>query len=138
MDLATLHLVSLIITVPVILFADHMGFQYFTGRVQTLNATKVMWAHRLVTIGLLLLIATGIALTVPVWAILFENPYFYAKLAFVTTLALNGYFIEKLMKKATITPFAQLTADEKRVLLISGAVSGASWVATVFIAFFRL
>jgi cation transport ATPase len=97
-----------------------------------------MWAHRLVTIGLLLLIATGIALTVPVWAILFENPYFYAKLAFVTTLALNGYFIEKLMKKATITPFAQLTADEKRVLLISGAVSGASWVATVFIAFFRL
>jgi cation transport ATPase len=138
MDLATLHLASLIITVPVILFADHMGFQYFTGRVQTLNATKVMWAHRLVTIGLLLLIITGVALTVPVWAILLENPYFYAKLAFVATLALNGYFIEKLMKKATTTPFAQLTADEKRVLLISGAVSGVSWVATVFIAFFRL
>jgi cation transport ATPase len=138
MDLTTLHLVSLIITAPVILFADHMGFQYFTGRVQTLNATKVVWAHRLVTIGLLLLIVTGIALTVPMWAILFENPYFYAKLAFVVTLALNGYFIEKLMKKATTTPFAQLTADEKRVLLISGAVSGASWVATVFIAFFRL
>jgi cation transport ATPase len=115
-----------------------MGFQYFTGRVQTLNATKVMWAHRLVTIGLLLLIITGVALTVPVWAILLENPYFYAKLAFVATLALNGYFIEKLMKKATTTPFAQLTADEKRVLLISGAVSGVSWVATVFIAFFRL
>lgn len=138
MDFVTLHLVSLIVTAPVILFADHMGFQYLTGRVQTLSKTKVLWAHRLVTIGLLLLIGTGIVITIPVWAIVLENPYFYAKLAFVTTLALNGYFIEKLMHKATTTPFAQLAPEEKRVLLVSGAVSGGSWVATVLIAFFKI
>jgi len=138
MDFTTLHLISLIGTAPVILFADHMGFQYLTGRTQTLSAIKVQWAHRLVTIGLLLLIITGIVITIPAWAIFLENPYFYAKLAFVVTLALNGYFIDKLMKKAITTPFAQLAPEEKRVLLVSGAVSGASWVATILIGFFRL
>ena len=138
MDLTTLHLVSLIITAPVILFADHMGFQYFTGRKQVLSASHIMWAHRLIMVGLVLMIVTGISITIPAWAVFLENPYFYAKLAFVATLALNGYFIEKLMQKATTIPYAQLPRSEKQVLLVSGAVSGVSWVATILIGFFGL
>jgi hypothetical protein len=72
------------------------------------------------------------------WAYMLENPYFYTKIAFVITLFLNGLFIGKLMEKATTVPFAQLSKDEKNVLLISGAVSGASWVTTVLIGFFGL
>ena len=138
MDLSTLHLVLLIITAPVILYADHMGFMYFTGKVKTLSLKKVQWVHRLVTAGLVLLIITGVLLTLPMWAYMLENPYFYTKIAFVITLFLNGLFIGKLMEKATTVPFAQLSKDEKNVLLISGAVSGASWVTTVLIGFFGL
>ncbi len=138
MELETLHLIALIITAPVILYADHMGFQYFTGRMQTLPLQKVQWAHRLVTVGLLILIATGIWMTIPMWAVMLEKPFFYAKMAFVATLFLNGLFIGQLMNKATTVPFAGLTRDEKNLLLVSGAVSGISWVASVLIGFFGI
>ena len=138
MDLTTLHLISLIITAPVILYADHMGFQYLTGRVQTIGTRKIEWTHRLVTGGILLLIITGILITVPMWATMLENPLFYAKLAFVATLVLNGIFIGKLMKKATQTPFANLLNEEKRFLLVSGVVSAAGWITTILIGFFGL
>lgn len=138
MDVITIHLWSLIITAPVILYADHMGFLYFTGRVQTLSVKKVEWTHRLVFLGLLFLISTGAVLTIPMWAIMFENPFFYAKLAFVATLILNGIFIGKLMKKSTTTPYALLSRDEKIFLMISGAVSLCGWVASVLIGFFAI
>ncbi len=138
MDITTLHLFSLILTAPVIIYADHMGFMYLTGRAQTLSAQKVVWIHRLVTLGILLLIITGVWITIPRWQFLFQEPLFYTKLAFVVALFINGLFIGKLMHKATTTPFALLSTDEKRVLILSGAVSGISWVATVLIAFFGL
>lgn len=138
MDLTTLHLISLIVTAPVILYADHMGFQYLTGRVQTIGLRKVEWTHRLVTGGILLLIVTGVLITVPMWAIMLENPLFYAKLAFVATLVLNGVLIGNLMKKATVAPFASLSPEEKRFLLVSGAVSACGWIATILIGFFGL
>lgn len=138
MDIVTLHLISLIVTAPVILYADHMGFQYLTGRVQTIGISKLKWTHNLVTFGILLLIITGIIITVPMWAIMLENPFFYAKLAFVSTLVLNGAFIGALMKKATTTPFAELSSDEKRLLLLSGGISALGWIATTLIGFFGL
>lgn len=138
MDITTLHLISFIITVPVILYADHIGFQYFTGKIETVNYKKIQIAHWLVTTGLILLIVTGVIITIPMWAIMFENPFFYAKLAFVVTLFLNGIFIGSLMKKATIIPFAHLSKDEKKALIMSGALSGISWVASILIGFLGL
>ncbi|MEY2640914.1 MAG: hypothetical protein RL150_307 [Candidatus Parcubacteria bacterium] len=138
MDLITLHLVLLIIVAPVILYADHMGFQYMTGRKQTLPAKTLAWTHWIVTIGLVLLIITGALITIPMWAVMLENPLFYAKLAFVATLVLNGLFIGKLMQKATVGPYAMLQKSEQHMLLVSGALSACSWVATILIGFFGL
>ncbi|MFZ3012049.1 MAG: hypothetical protein WA060_03605 [Minisyncoccia bacterium] len=138
MNFITLHLVALIITAPVVLYADHMGFKYLTGRTPTISAKKLAWTHHLVTIGLILLIVSGIIITVPLWAIMFEKPLFYAKLAFVCTLATNGFFIGKLMKKASVIPFADLSVEEKRLLFVSGMVSACSWGTTILIGFFGL
>jgi cation transport ATPase len=138
MDLVTIHLLLLIVTAPVILYADHMGFQYLTGRVKTISPRKVEWTHRLVSIGIVLLIVTGVLITIPIWAVVLEKPLFYAKLAFVATLVLNGVFIGSLMKKATMTPFTNLSKDEKKFLLLSGAVSALGWISTTLIAFFGL
>lgn len=133
-----LHLIALIVTVPVILYADHMGFAYFTGRVQTLDPKKVARTHRLVFAGLAALIITGVMLTVPSWAVWFENPFFYVKLAFVVTLLVNGFFIERLMEKATITPYAMLSGSERSLLMTSGVLSAMGWIGSIGIGFFLL
>ncbi len=138
MDIVTLHLAALIVTAPVILYADHMGFRYFTGRAQTLSGRSVAWTHRLVFIGLFLLIATGVMLTVPSWEVWFAQPLFYVKLGFVITLLINGLFIQKLMTTATTTPYALLAPSDKRTLMTSGALSAIGWVASVIIGFFFL
>ncbi len=136
--MTTLHLIALILTIPAIMYADHIGFKYFTGKIQTVNYRKVQIAHWFVTGGLILLIITGVIITIPMWAVMFENPFFYAKLAFVVTLFLNGIFIGSLMKKATIIPFARLSKDEKKALIVSGALSGISWTASILIGFLGL
>lgn len=136
--MTTLHLIALILTIPAIMYADHIGFKYFTGKIQTVNYRKVQIAHWFVTGGLVLLILTGVIITIPMWAVMFENPFFYAKLAFVVTLFLNGIFIGSLMKKATIIPFARLSKDEKKALIVSGALSGISWTASILIGFLGL
>ena len=138
MSLTTLHLLSLIITAPVILYADHMGFRYFTGRTQTLSKKAVEWTHWLVTGGLVLLIVTGVLITIPMWDVVFVQPLFYIKIAFVLTLILNGIFIGHLMKKATHTPYSNLSSEEKTFLLTSGAVSVCAWISITLIAFFGL
>lgn len=138
MDILALHLIALIITAPVILYADHMGFLYFTGRSQTLDPKKVVVTHRFVFLGLLLLIVTGVLLTLRSWAVWFENPFFYAKLAFVMILLVNGFFIERLMHKATTTPYAMLLGSERRLLVVSGALSAIGWIVSIIIGFFLL
>lgn len=138
MDFVALHLLALLITVPVISHADFMGLQYFRGTVQVLPAITVKWTHRLVFIGLFLLIVTGIVVTVPSWEVWFTKPMFYIKLAFVATLFLNGLFIDKLMLTATQQPYALLSKSEQNTLKTSGALSGMGWVATVLIGLFFL
>jgi hypothetical protein len=138
MDLLTLHFLSFIITLPVILYADHLGFMYFSGRRATLDRKKVAWSHWLVFLGLTLLIVTGIMLTVRAWDVFLSDPFFYTKIAFVATLFINGIFITSLMNKAMVTPYVLLSRSEKRLLLSSGAISTMSWVATIAIALFIL
>ncbi len=134
----TLHLAFFILVVPAIIFADHMGFKYFTGRVQTLDARHIRWAHRAVMTGLLLLIISGVMIVAGNWAVWFEKPLFYAKLALVATVALNGFFIHSLMMKATVAPYAALTSEERRLLLVSGALSAIGWVGSAVIGYFGL
>jgi hypothetical protein len=138
MEIVTLHLIALIVTAPMILYADHMGFRYFTGRASVLPERSVAWTHRLVFIGLFLLIVTGVMLTVPSWEAWFAKPAFYVKLGFVLTLLINGLFIQKLMTTAAHTPYALLPLSDKRTLITSGALSGIGWIASILIGFFFL
>ncbi len=138
MDPVSLHLLALIITVPAILYGDHLGIAYFSGRVGTISRQKIVWTHRAVMIGLLLLITTGIATMLPMWAVMLEKPLFYAKLACVATLLVNSFFISGLMLKATAVPYASLLPHEQRVLLVSGGVSGCCWITAILIGLFGL
>jgi hypothetical protein len=138
MDITSLHLFSLALTALVILYSDHEGFAYFTGKKQVLSHTFVTWSHRFVWIGLLSMIATGVLMIVPAWEYYLSDSVFMIKMSFVAVLIVNAFAIGKLGEVATQKPFATLTTDEKRTLIISGFLSGVSWVGAAGVAFLFL
>lgn len=130
-----IHLAALFITVPFILYADHLGFLYFIGKKQTLPAKTNKILHTAVFIGLFALMITG-------FLMVRDNLDFYLnygpmqiKLAFVGVLFLNGLFITGLMQTATKKSFKQLSIFQKLVLLISGGLSATGWIGAAIIGF---
>ena len=138
MQLLSIHLITLSITALVIIYSDHQGFLYFRGKKQTLSKVFLHWSHILVWAGLLLMITTGVLLTIPAWTYRLQEPTFYIKMGFVLTLVVNAFAIGKLSKVAGEKPFAQLTTSEQRVLLLSGALSAMGWIGAAVIGKFFL
>lgn len=136
--LGELHLPVLIITALVILYSDHQGIDYMRGKKETLSPRTVAWSHRLVWLGLVLMIATGVTLMLPAWEYWLADPIFYVKMGFVVTLLINGLFIGKLSHVATERPFSSLMGQEKAVLIVSGGLSGAGWLGAATIGLFFL
>ncbi len=134
--LLPLHLLSLLFVAWNILHADHMGFNWIRGKVQTLDASKVRKYHRGSWIGLSLMISTGLFLFYPLRELLVTRPQFYIKMAFVITLICNGFVIGKLQHIALEKPFASLSNSQKIPLFICGAVSTLSWLGAATMAFF--
>jgi hypothetical protein len=137
-ELVSLHLLTLALTAIVILYSDHQGFLYFRGKKQILSKTFLEWSHTLVWIGLLLMITTGVLLTIPSWTYRLQDPIFFVKLGFVLILVVNAFAIGTLARKASETPFAALSKDEQRVLLLSGSLSFSGWVGAFVIGMFFL
>lgn len=84
------------------------------------------------------MITTGFLLALPSWTYRLQQPVFYVKMGFVLVLVINAFAIGKLARLAATKPFASLTKEEQRTLLISGALSGISWVASASIGLFLL
>ncbi len=138
LELVTIHLGVLICTAVVILYSDHQGYLYFTGKKQILSERFLKWSHRLVWVGLLLMITTGILLAIPSLTYRLQQPIFYVKMGFVAVLVINAFAIGKLARLAMTKPFVELTKKEQYTLLISGALSGISWVSAGVIGYFFL
>jgi hypothetical protein len=135
MELISLHLFTLALTALVVLYADHEGFSYFLGKKQLLSESFLKWSHRLVWLGLLSMIVTGVLLTIPAWEYRLQEPAFYVKMGFVGVLCVNAFAIGSLSRVAAVTPFVQLTKEEKQTLLLSGFLSSVSWVGAAAIGF---
>jgi hypothetical protein len=127
-----------VVTAAVILYADHRGFNYFRGSESTLPKKFLVWSHRLVWAGLLLMITTGVLLTLPAWEYRLSQPMFFVKMSFVLILIMNAVAIGKLSQKAATVPFVNLTKEEQTTLLVSGGLSALGWVAAASIGFFIL
>lgn len=132
------HLAVLIITAVGILWADHLGFQYFRGQRETLPARLISRLHYAVALGLVGMIATGAWIASDRWSYLMTQPAFFLKLFFVAVLVINAFFITALMRKATTTPFRALQPRERVVILVSGALSGMGWLGATVIGLFFL
>ena len=130
-----LHLLVLAYAAWNIFHADHMGFNWMRGKVATLDDTQVRKYHRGTWIALVLAIVTGIFAFLNVRFII-VYPQFYIKMGFVIALIINSFVIGALSKIPTAKTFASLSTKEKLPLMISGAVSMASWVGAAIMALF--
>ena len=136
MPIVAIHLLTLGLTALVIVYSDHQGFLYFRGKKQTLSKSFLKWSHHLVWTGLILMIVTGVVLTIPQWEYRLTQGAFYIKMAFVATLVVNAFAIGTLSKLAGRTPFASLQKEQKRTLLISGGVSSVCWIGAAVMGMF--
>lgn len=135
-ELEGLHLFILAVTALAILFADHEGFSYMTGKKQLLTERRVAVLYRLVWAGFLGMIITGAIMVWPARSYYFSDTAFLAKMGFVVALFVNSLFIHKIMYVSTTTPFMQLERSMQIKLFVSGAVSGVGWVGATVVGFF--
>jgi hypothetical protein len=132
------HLAILAFVAWTVVHADHMAFSWIRGKVAHLDEAKVKRLHRHTWYGLLGMIVTGILMFIPLREFLLTRPQFYAKMAFVLGLVINGFVIGRLQKVAFNKTFKELTAREKIPLFISGAVSTLCWVFAAIGGFYLL
>lgn len=137
MDIELLHVAVLIVTAGFIIMADHDGYMYLRGKTPVLSAPRVQFLHRVVWLGLVLMIVTGILLVSERTGKL-DDVEFYVKMLMVSALVANGFWIGKLSRIATSVPFNALTGSQKARFLVSGAISASCWIGATCISIFLL
>lgn len=136
--LVIVHLLILAFTAWQIVRADHLGFLWMAGKVETLKVDDVKKYHHRTWAGLILMITTGFLLFLPMKEFLLTRPQFFVKMGFVVALFVNSFVIGVLQKIATSKSFASLSFKEKIPLFISGAVSTISWLGATAGGFFLI
>ncbi|MBX4215714.1 hypothetical protein KW797_02105 [Candidatus Parcubacteria bacterium] len=138
MELSDIHLSILAVTALAIVYADHLGWQYFRGRKPLLDARTMRRVHFIVIAGLIGMITTGFIMFWPDRAAYLSYWPFLIKMGFVLILVVNALFIHRLMGVASERPYASLTKGERRKLLVSGALSSIGWIGAAVIGLFYL
>jgi hypothetical protein len=132
------HIATLTFVAWNVLQADHMGFSWMRGKVALLDKDEVRKFHVRVSIGLGLMILSGLTLFWPMREYLLDRPQFYMKMTFVLGLIVNSFVISKFSSIPTTRTFASLSFNEKLPMLISGGISTLCWFGAATFAFFLL
>lgn len=141
MDVDTIlpfHLLSLALVFVSIVLADREAFAWMRGTKQTLNLKTLLRYHRMVYVGLGLMILTGATMFTLAYDELIVSPAFYVKMTFVGILIINSFFVGKLLPVAATRAYASLTKEERWPLMRSAIISTACWVGAAVTAFFIL
>ena len=106
-----------------------------TGTITQDRSSVVLFASKIVDLGLLILWASGVALLLCYAA--YEpdklgNPKVLAKIVIVGVLTLNGLYIHKVVlplidERVGLRLFENMSNRQRRFLITSGAVSATSW-----------
>ncbi|MEX0917865.1 MAG: hypothetical protein WDZ93_01810 [Candidatus Paceibacterota bacterium] len=127
----TVHITTVFALIATVVVTDVLGLLWVTGRLETLSRRTLTVLHRLVWVGLLIMIVSGATMFLSYKEYLLTVPAFYVKMGFVLTLVVNAFVIGRHMHIATVRSFAALSKEERRPLFISGAVSTTAWVGAV-------
>lgn len=131
--IVTIHLVSFVWNVLVVVLADVLGLLWMLGVRKALHTRLMHALHWSVWAGLAVSITSGIVLFTEASSYLLSQPAFWVKVTFVGALVVNSFVISHHLHAATSLPFRDVTPRTKRGMLISAGVSIVSWI-TVAIA----
>lgn len=129
--LENLHIGILLVAVGIIAYADHQALGYLRGTHPVLDKRRTMILHHAVWALLGGMILTGLALAWRGLGFYLTVPAFQLKLFFVGILVVNSFVITRIMQHAFITPFAQLSSAQRRMMFVSGLASGIGWVGAI-------
>jgi hypothetical protein len=131
----TMHIGAFAWSVVGIIAADSQGLRWLLGWRERIAVSYVHFWHRWVWVGISVSMVSGFYMFWPVREYLLTQPTFLLKVALVLMLFLNALFIGKHMLLATTQPFAALAPQQRRTLLVSGAVSTLGWVSVATLGF---
>lgn len=131
-----IHLASLSLAGLGILMADSSAVGWLLGKRRVVSRRVAIRSHWIVSIGLAGLILSGLFMFWPSRTYLMGETVFWIKMAFVTALVINSFFIEYLMHTATRRSFTSLSRGEKVPFILSGGISTLSWLGAFTAAFF--
>lgn len=130
----TVHIGTVFVLVPLVVIADLFALLWVLGRIDRLDVRILRTLHRLVYVGIALMITSGAIMFQSYQGYLLATPAFYVKMGFVAALIINSFVVGAHLHTATTRTFAELTWAERRPLLISGAVSTVSWIGAIVAA----
>ena len=123
-----IHVAAVFITLFFVVIADLHALSWLIGKSETLPAWRMDKLHQVVSLGLLVVVTSGIVMFWPVRDFLIYEQAFQVKALFVLALIVNSFFIQKHLGVATNKRFSDLSWKARRALLLSGAVSTTCWV----------
>lgn len=129
--MSTIHLIIVISTMLVVLYADEQGFMWMFGKKQTLSHRSLEIVHTVTGIGLSLIILTGGLMFIDRSAYLLSNTFFLVKMTLVFALLVNSFAIGSFSYIASVRPFKSLSQRERRRVFVSGGISMLCWFGAI-------
>jgi len=134
--LANVHVTFVFITLGLVVLADSHGLLWLLGKLETLPRQRMELLHKLIWIGLSIVLISGGGMFLLYQEYLVNITAFWIKMTFVSALLINAFFIGKLAHKSYNRPFVLLTHEERMPMFISGAISTAAWIGAFLAAQF--
>lgn len=140
--LVYIHLLAACVAIGILLIQDYALFQTNGRRLTTLEINELHLNARRVSVALLLLWVTGIAIVIkgyvgnPDYVI---NPKLWAKLSVVVVLTINGCLLHSFCFPRLCKPHGinDLANTEKVLLAFSGSLSTTSWLYASYLGIAR-
>jgi len=128
LPLLQIHITAVFTTLAFVIISDLHGMWWVLGKTQTLPQKRMRFLHYAVWVGLLITMSAGFCMFITYPSYLLSLPAFQLKLVFIGFLVINALFIGKHMQTACTQPWSTLSSKERKVLLLSGAVSTLGWI----------
>ncbi len=127
------HIIAIGVTVLFVLYADKQGLMWVLGKKEVLTKAKITFLHRLVSLGLVVIVLSGATMAYGGFEYYISNPVFLIKMGFVLVLIINAFFIGTLSRIATERSYKSLSTRERIPLLFSGAMSCIGWLGAILL-----
>ncbi|HET9641346.1 MAG TPA: hypothetical protein VFP46_00645 [Candidatus Paceibacterota bacterium] len=129
--MAALHVIAVMLTLAAVLYADEQGLLWYLGKREHLDEERLRLLHRIVSAGLLVIVASGASMVLRRPEAYVSNPIFLLKMVLVGALVVNSVFIGKISALASAGPYRGLSAVQRHAIRFSAGISFIGWAGAL-------